>query len=39
MIVSAQKEMKMSQIYYSRKIEDKAIEALIESLPFGEIRN
>lgn len=37
MIVGAQKEMEMNQIYYSRKIEDVAVKIMIDSLPFDEI--
>ncbi len=37
MIVGTQKEIEMSQIYYSRKIDDDAIAGMIESLPFVEI--
>lgn len=37
-IVGAQKEMEMSQIYYSRKIENEAIGIMIDTLPFDEIK-
>ena len=37
-IVGAQKEIEMSRIYYSRKIEDSAVKAMIERLPFEEIK-
>ncbi len=38
MIVGAQKEMEMNQIYYSRKINNESIAAMIGSLPFDEIK-
>lgn len=37
LIVSGQKEMELSQIYYSKKVEDKAIVTMVENLPFDEI--
>lgn len=37
-IINTQKEIEINQIFYSRKIEDKAIETLIDSLPFSEIK-
>ena len=37
MVIGTQKKMEMTQIYYSRKIEDEAIKAMIDSLPFMEI--
>lgn len=37
-MISAQKEMEMNQIYYSRKIENEAIGMMINSLPFNEIK-
>lgn len=37
MIVGSQKEIELSQIYYSRKIDDEAIAGVIENLPFVEI--
>jgi len=33
-MIGAQKEIEMNQIYYSRKIEDGEIKAMIETLPF-----
>jgi predicted nucleotidyltransferase component of viral defense system len=36
-VVGTQKTKEMSQIYYSRKVDDDQIEKLIESLPFAEI--
>jgi len=36
-IVLTQKETEMGQIYYSRKVEDSAIEEMIQSLPLTEI--
>lgn len=36
-IVLTQKETEMGQIYYSRKVEDSAIEEMIENLPLTEI--
>lgn len=36
-VIGTQKEMEMNQIYYLRQINDKEIEALIESLPFDAI--
>ncbi len=38
MMIGAQKEMEMNQIYYSKKIGDEAIGAMIDSLPFTEIK-
>lgn len=38
MVIGTQKEIEMNQIYYSRKIEDEAIMAMIETLPFIEIK-
>lgn len=38
MMIGTQKEIEMNQIYYSRKIEDEAIKAMIETLPFIEIK-
>lgn len=37
-VISTQKEIEMNQIYYSRKIEDEAIKAMVDSLPFTEIK-
>ncbi|MEK7644603.1 MAG: nucleotidyl transferase AbiEii/AbiGii toxin family protein [Patescibacteria group bacterium] len=34
LVIGTQKELEMNQIYYSRKIEDEAIKAMIEKLPF-----
>ncbi|MEK7680499.1 MAG: nucleotidyl transferase AbiEii/AbiGii toxin family protein [Patescibacteria group bacterium] len=39
MVIGTQKEIEMNQIYYSRKIEDDAIKAMIDSFPFTEIKN
>jgi len=36
-IISTEKEQEMSQIYYSKQVEDGRIEALIQSLPFDSI--
>ena len=36
-IISTEKEKEMSQIYYSKRVEDSQIEALIQSLPFDSI--
>ena len=36
-MIGAQKEIEMSQIYYSRMIEDGEIMAMIETLPFTKI--
>jgi len=36
-IISTEKEQEMSQIYYSKRVEDSQIEALIQSLPFDSI--
>ncbi|MEK7130358.1 MAG: nucleotidyl transferase AbiEii/AbiGii toxin family protein [Patescibacteria group bacterium] len=36
-VIGTQKEMEMNQIFYLRQINDKEIEALIESLPFDAI--
>lgn len=37
-IVLTQKDQEMNQIYYSKKVEDTAIEKMIEKLPVDEIR-
>lgn len=39
LVVSSEKAKEMSQISYSRKIDDEKIRGLIESLPFDEIRS
>jgi hypothetical protein len=38
MLIGSQKKIEMNQIYYSRMIEDDAIKAMIENLPFTEIK-
>lgn len=38
MIIGTQKETEMMQIYYSRTVDDEQIKAMIESLPFTDIR-
>ena len=37
MVVGTQKDMEMTQIYYSRTVSDEQIKAMIENLPFTEI--
>ena len=37
MVIGTQKEAEMTQIYYSRTVDDEQIKAMIESLPFTEI--
>lgn len=37
-VIGTQKAMEMNQIYYLRQINDQEIEALVESLPFVEIK-
>lgn len=37
MIVGTQKNQEMNQIYYSRKVEDKQITAMIDNLPFDKV--
>lgn len=39
LVVGTQKEAEMEQIYYSRKVSDEQIEAMIKSLPFTRIIN
>lgn len=38
MVIGTQKETEMTQIYYSRTVDDEQIKMMIESLPFTEIR-
>jgi predicted nucleotidyltransferase component of viral defense system len=37
-VVGTQKDLEMSQIFYSQKVSDKQIEAMISDLPFTEIK-
>ena len=37
MVIGTQKEAEMTQVYYSRTVDDERIKAMIESLPFTEI--
>lgn len=37
-VVGTQKDSEMSQVFYSKKVADEQIEAMIENLPFTEIR-
>lgn len=38
LVVGTQKNLEMNQIYYSRDVDDEQIEALIDNLPFTEIK-